>query len=822
MIDPVQMTLKNWESYNDFCDYLSEDKPQLLYLEFPTILTEHYQVTVSKEFSFIFDDLKEYDNPINHSINLKNRKLVTVDSDELLIELIDFISKHKRMSYDMESTDLNTVTGTMIGFSVGISGTGYYLPHLTWDTISQSLVEVFTKEEVRNVLLMLVGKELVTWNGSFDTRYTRNFFDVDLVSSIYADVMLMKHTIAEEGDFSLKGNAIEFQKEIGLDMLKEANEEQLLIKENVTKNGGILTKAVYELYKADLHVMGKYAAADADLTFRLFELFSKKLEEEGLINFFYNEEVMPTYKEAVIVMENHGVKLDLDLINNTQKAIIIAIEKLEKQVIDHLFSLKEVQNWRIAKANELYKESRKGKFASYLVDKYEIPLERSKSGLYSFTVKTIEKLPDSSLKRFLMGQEELDIDTKLEVSLALFDQLEPLNISSKKQMGEIVFTYLKIKPLGLTKGGSSQFDEDLIQYLADEFKYDWATSLSDYNKLIKIKGTYIDRFLDAHINGYYYFSYKQHGTISGRLSGDAQQLPRPKEEGEVSEIVRGFINVIRAFFIAGEGRKFIDCDYESLEPHIFAHVSGDEGLRDIFRKGHDFYSTIAIATEKITDMSADKKSPIYLGKLDKPRRQKAKAYSLGVPYGMTDFALGKTLDVSTKEGKSLIDGYLNGFPELKKWMHNSERQVQQHGYIVTEAGRIRHLPRAKELHKDHGNKLLDYIYRNTIKKKYGSDEVLKMYRDYKNSVNNAKNVQIQSLGASIINKACVAISREFEKRDIDAWICAQIHDQAIFNVPDDKVEECKELIKTLMENTTKISIDLKAPPSVSLNWRDGH
>lgn len=814
--------IENDADYDSFCKYMEDKKPDTVNFDPPYAIVNNIQIKISPQYNFVFEHLAEYVRNLANPPEKIERKLVTVDSDDLLADMTTFIDNTKTLAFDTETTGLNTIQDKVIGFSVGISGEAYYIPHLTWDTATESLAEVFSFDEISGLLNKLKTKRLVTWNGSFDIRFVDNFFGIDLTNALHAEVMLMKHTTAEEGDFSLKGNAIAYQSEIGLDIESEANQEQIAIKANVLKNGGVLTREKYELYKADLEVMGKYAAADADLTFRLFELFEKKLEDENLTEFFYETEVMPTYKEVVMTMERNGVKLDLDLIHKTDDSIKKEITNLEKEVIDHLNSLPEVKQYKQDKAVESYPASRKGKFATYLLDKYKLPLERTKSGAYSFTAKAISKLPESFVRSYLLSEIELDPSISLDISMALYDQYEALNIGSKKQMGDIVFGYLNIEPLGETKGGSPQFNEEFIQHIADKYAFGWAKALSNFNKLIKIKGTYIDRFLDNQIDGYYFFSYKQHGTISGRLSGDAQQLPRPKEEGEVDEIVRKYINEIRAFFIAGEDRVFIDCDYESLEPHIFAHVSGDERLRDIFRKGHDFYSTIAIATEKIEGMSADKKAPNYLGKLDKPRRQASKCYSLGVPYGMSDYALGMTLEVKTEEAKKLIDGYLNGFPELKKWMHKSEKLAQHQGYIVTEAGRVRHLPKAKELYKAHGNKLLDYKYRNTIKKKYGTEEVLAMYRDYKNAVNNAKNVQIQSLGASIINQASVIIMREFVKRGYDAWVCAQLHDQLIFNVPLDKVDICKTIIQDFMENTTKLSVDLKAPPAVAKNWRDGH
>jgi DNA polymerase-1 len=298
----------------------------------------------------------------------------------------------------------------------------------------------------------------------------------------------------------------------------------------------------------------------------------------------------------------------------------------------------------------------------------------------------------------------------------------------------------------------------------------------------------------------------------------------------IDEIVLKYSNQVRGFFIAGNGRKFIDNDYESLEPHVFAHVSGDDGLKDIFRKGHDFYSTIAIATEKMEGVSADKKADNYLGKVDKVVRQFAKAYCLGVPYGMSAFALGMTLGISTEEAAKLIDAYLSAYPELKKWMLKSENQAKYDGFVTSEIGRVRHLPLVKSIHAKHGDKLLDFKYRASLIKKQskrlGKEEATKiisgMYKDYKNGVNNAKNFQIQSLSASIVNLAAIEINREFIRRGIDGWVALQIHDQLVMNVPEEKAEECRVFVQDIMENNYKLSIKLKAPAEIGNSLLDAH
>ena len=251
-----------------------------------------------------------------------------------------------------------------------------------------------------------------------------------------------------------------------------------------------------------------------------------------------------------------------------------------------------------------------------------------------------------------------------------------------------------------TKSGRDKFDMDMVEDLAKE--YPWAENLRIYNKLLKIKSTYVDRFRDRQEDGKYYFYFKQNGTVSGRYGSDAQQLPKPLEPGEDAPVIEKYVNIVRAFLIAGKGRKVIDCDYESLEPHCFASVSGDEKLQEIFNNNYDFYSYVAIQTEKLKGVSADKKADNYLKKLDPVTRNKAKAYSLGVAYGMEDFALSKTLNVDQNTAKKLIRGYLNGFPGLKEWRKNSRLKVRTEGLITNYVGRVRHLPRVVEIENNHG------------------------------------------------------------------------------------------------------------------------
>jgi len=749
-----------------------------------------------------------------------------INSPDLYTKAVLHIRKHDYLSYDTEATGLNVRKDIVIGFGFcGKAGEAFYFPVKFWCTFEKKLLDVPHKLKALPLLEELINKELIMHNASYDIRITNSNYGIDLTSSLIADTAMLKHTVDEEGFFGLKKIAISLQEKIGLDVEKEANEEQLTLLSNITKNGGTVTRANYELYKADMEVIGIYCCADCDLTLRIADYYNDILGKEDLESFFFNDEVMPLYKEVTIPMENHGVMMDMPYIKENYTKLLSTLDKIEKEVLKDLGGLPEFNDWLFNTASEKYPVKVKGSFAQAAVDFYRMgeKLPVSLTGKYKLTADTLKKLPESPIKDFLLGDKSaLDLTDILEIQKAIWVKDEGciINISSKTQLKSLVFDYMGYEPISKTKKGQPQFDEDMVQHLADE-GVEWASKLRKYNKLSKIKSAYYDRFLAGEEDGHFHFSYKQHGTISGRYGSDAQQLPRPMEEGQDDRDIVFFNNTIRRFFISGKGRKFIDCDYESLEPHVFAHVADDEGLKNIFLKGHDFYSTIAIQTEKLQGVSADKKSETYLGIIDKIKRQQAKAYSLGVPYGMTDYALGKTLDIPTEDAKVLIDSYLDGFPSLKQWMESSKEFVKENGYIKSEAGRVRHLPKAKELSKIHGDKLLDFRYRKKIEKTYGKDVVLNLYRDYKNSINNSRNFQIQSLAASIVNRSAILINREFIKRNIDGWVAAQVHDQLIMNVPEDKAEECKTFIQEIMESY-KLSLQLKAPPEIGTNWRDSH
>tara|TARA_S200002703_G_scaffold123383_1_gene109331 strand:+ start:4652 stop:6976 length:2325 start_codon:yes stop_codon:yes gene_type:complete len=770
------------------------------------------------------------------------KKYYTVQDTETLKLMFQHIQDSEIIAVDTETSGLNPRRDKVVGWSIsGDEGIGFYLPTLLWNFEDSKLEAQYidatdTHTISKNLLKALVGKKLVFHNASFDIQFIKNYFGINLVDYVWVDTGLLVHTVYEEGafgfgnPFGLKSIAIMNQEALGLNVEEAANQEQIELKESIKKNGGSVTKISFEIYKADLDILSKYASADTDLTLRICNLYLDKLKEEGLEKFFFEDEVMPIYREVTIPMEAYGVDLDNKLIEEIYEQIV-EDQKVNKEIVmKSLLDIPEVKNWVVATSYETFPVSHKGNWAQKLIQRYSLPLPKSpKTGKYSLTAKHIQALDDSNIKEFLLTGDETLIDEveRARISMAMWKESnngDYINIQSKKHLGEIVFDYMGIEPKvagSNTKSGRAKFDMNMVQELSKH--YPWAENLRIYNKLLKIKSTYVDRFRDRQEDGRYYFYFKQNGTVSGRYGSDAQQLPKPLEEGEDAPVIMKYVNIVRAFLVAGEGRKVIDADYESLEPHCFAAVSGDENLREIFRKGWDFYSTVAIRTEGLEGISADKKADNYLKKVDPVKRNKAKAYSLGIAYGMEAYALKMTLGVDQKTAEKLIKGYLDGFPQLAEWRERSRQQVKDEGYIKNYVGRVRHLPRVKKIYSKYGDRLMDWRFRKELEPQYGRDQVIKAYRDYRNGLNNCLNFQLQSLAAAVVNRAALQINRKAKEMGIDAIVQAQVHDQLIINVAEEDAERFAPVVKDLMENTTHLpGVTLKAPPEIAVNWKEGH
>lgn len=686
-------------------------------------------------------------------------------TDAELAKAAAFIESNDVIAYDTETTGLNTRKDTVIGFSFGNEAEAYYIPlHVYNGTVLAP-----TNINAEPFLNSLLAKKLVMWNATFDVLITKQSLGFDLLPALHADAMLVKHTCDENYPFGLKEVAAQLYGE------EVTNEKEEMLA-SIKANGG----KAKEYYKADVSILGRYACQDAMLTMRLFNHYDRKLSELGLQAFYYDSEVHPLLKTITIPMVERGVRVDVAALISAQVEIKTDLEQLEARIQETI-------------APNL------GIFTRWFLNK-DYPLQTA-------TGKQPKWAKDG-----LTQEQAWRRDAGPEAYM--------FNLQSKFHLKKLFFDTLKLTPLSRTPTGMPQVDDEFLTTLHTELP--WTALLSDYNRLTKLKGTYIDRLLEEQEDGRFYPEWKQHATVSGRYGGDMQQLPRPLDPGAASEIVTTHTNRIRSFIIADAGSKLCSADYEQLEPSIFAHCSGDKRLQVVFNSGADFYSTVAIDTEGLKEVSADKKAPNYLGKVNKAARQKAKAYALGIAYGMTGYKLQFEIGVSQDEAEALVSKYLAAYPDLAAWMDNSKNTAITAGRVTTQAGRQRNLGAAKALAGKYGPGLSNSL---ELWKRYTASPALyeKAKADrkiYINQLNNAINFQIQGLAASVVNRAAIAIANKLKTEQLKSYVTLQIHDEIVLNVPEAEIAIVGPMVKQIMQEIVTLAVPLRTEPQFGFTFKD--
>lgn len=721
---------------------------------------------------------------------------------------LHLIANSDVLALDIETDSLNVRKGKIIGIGLSNGTDAVYLAHLAWN--GEQLEELLAADSIRAVLSAIVEHKtkLVCHNGSFDLRFIYYFFGCNLIDQLWSDSLLIKHTCNEEHPFGLKEIATQL---FGI----SAKDEQLAMKESIKANGGSAT----EYYKADLQLMAKYCIQDCNLTLRINNHYLAELEKQKLTRFYFELEVMPLYRLVTVPMEMAGIPVDIEALKKAQIDIAVDIAKLEGGV--HLELQPHLGLFTKWFLNKDYPVKTTGPFVQTLAETLKIELPKTETGKLSLTAKNIATLPEAHIFRsFIEGRLSLEQELITQVQLAMHGPSVMLNLNSKHHLKKIFFDTLKETPLSRTPTGLPQVDEEFMDSVAH--KHSWVRLLIDYNKLNKIKSTYIDRFIDEQEDGIWYPSFYQHRTVSGRHGSDAQQMSRKLEVGQASEVVIKYTNMIRDFMIPSKDYTLVGADYESLEPKVFAHVSGDDRLKRIFKEGLDFYSEIAIRVEKLQGVSSKKDAPNYLGLVNKAARQKAKSYALGVVYGMTGYKMQFEIGCTQEEGEQLVADYLEAFPDLHDWMKRSQNLAKSNGFIASEAGRIRHLPKAKWMYIEHGDQLLNSLW---IWKQYHEfpvkyEEMKKKRSEYKNQLNNALNFQIQSLAASIVSRAGIAMSKAFKVAGLKAKLALVVHDEYLVHCPKEEEEKVKKIMQECMENTYQISVPLVAIPHSAQKYGD--
>ena len=354
---------------------------------------------------------------------------------------------------------------------------------------------------------------------------------------------------------------------------------------------------------------------------------------------------------------------------------------------------------------------------------------------------------------------------------------EEFNISSPKQVGDILFGKLQImdKPKK-TKTGQYVTSEEVLQSL--ESKSPIVRNILNYRGMKKLLSTYIDA-LPKLINprtGHIHTSFNQALTATGRLSSsdpNLQNIPVRTDDGKE----------IRKCFIPEDGCLFFSADYSQIELRIMAHLSEDENMMEAFREGHDIHRATAA---KIWHVDIDK--------VTDAQRKKAKQANFGIIYGITTYGLAQRMDIPNGEAKELIEGYFRTFPKVQAYMEHAKEVARAKGYAETLFHRRRYLA--------------DINSRNATVRGFAE--------------RNAINAPIQGTEADIIKVAMVRIWERFKKEGIRSKMILQVHDELNFSVYPEEREQVERIVIEEMQNAYPLNVPLIADAGWGKNWLEAH
>lgn len=765
-------------------------------------------------------------------------KTYIIDNINMLERLETYTDKIQSdlFIYDVETDGLQERTVRLFG--MGICFNENYGFYIVWRNQAGNIIWSETEQKrIINYIYQTCSKlKLIGQNIKYDVLVTKHSLGIDLTDFIYSDTQLLKHTIDENPSHSLKKCAVKY---LG-DWADDAQDE---LKESVIKNGGRWTKEEKDMYLADTDILGKYCIWDVLLTLKLFNLYSKKLKEQGLEDLFYKEEVMPLLKEVTIPMKDNGVPVNINHFEYMKVEITKELKNIEKQINTEIKD--EIQEYVDSLLTKEVPLKATGNFPKRLCEHVKCPLPINKAGkttlaaaslkkqkeicpkfneIYDWIINKTDVYSISSLGGSL--QELLYSDGKSriirEVQENMFKEKKNqeylFNIGSGHDLRYYFFEIKGYKPIKIKDSGNASVDEEVLDNLALVAKDPIAMRIVDYRKLTKLLSTYVEGILNVHINGIVYPDMNQTGTTSGRYSCSKPNflnLPSVKEEGQQSPTVMKYTNMIRAGIVAGKGKKLLVSDWSSLEPRLVAYVTGDKGLLDIFTTGKDFYSAIAIKQFGLDHASPFKKDSNYLGKIDKPFRDLTKVFALSILYGAEAPRISQLTGKSFKECNALINGYFRSFPNVPKLIRDTHFLAKTKGFVQTKLGRIRHLDFVKEMHETYGlEKLMHY--------KWARQQGLSKERSkVKNLLNNAVNFQIQGFGAHCLNRAKINLSRAIKEKGLNSKIILSVYDEIVVLSDENEAIETEKLVKYHMENCVDTSpIKLLAEPNIGNTYAE--
>lgn len=364
--------------------------------------------------------------------------------------------------------------------------------------------------------------------------------------------------------------------------------------------------------------------------------------------------------------------------------------------------------------------------------------------------------------------EEIEIKAHEEAGQAF-------NLSSPKQLQEILFEKQGLPVIKKTPKGQPSTAEPILQELAEN--YELPRLIMEHRSLAKLKSTYTDKLPESiQKTGRIHTSYHQAVAATGRLSStdpNLQNIPIRTAEGRR----------IRQAFVAPEGYKLLAADYSQIELRIMAHLSKDKGLLDAFAKDADIHKATAaeVFEESLEDVTSE-------------HRRRAKAINFGLIYGMSAFGLAKQLGIGRPEAQKYIQRYFERYPGVRTYMETTRESAKEKGYVETLFGRRLYLP--------------DIKARNAMMRQAAERTAI--------------NAPMQGTAADIIKRAMIKMHDWLQQTDLDVKMIMQVHDELIFEVAEKDLDAAKEKIVEIMQNTSELDVPLLVEAGVGDNWDEAH
>ena len=351
----------------------------------------------------------------------------------------------------------------------------------------------------------------------------------------------------------------------------------------------------------------------------------------------------------------------------------------------------------------------------------------------------------------------------------------PFNINSPKQLGEVLFERLGLRPQGKTsKTKAFSTSADVLEALAGEHPV--VQRILDYRQLSKLKGTYVDALpqLLSPEDGRLHTTFNPAGAATGRLSSTEPNLQNIPVRTEVGR-------EIRSCFVPEPGWVLLSADYSQIELRLLAHFSSDAALVEAFLRGEDIHTRTASEIHGVPPLMVTPEM-----------RRAAKAVNFGIVYGQTPFGLAQQLGISKEEAKQYIDRYFERYPGVKLWIERTIAEVRERGYTLTLWGRRRPIP--------------DILSKNPNARAFAE--------------RTAVNTPLQGTAADLMRKAMIVADAGLRQRNLRSRLLLQVHDELVLECPPEELADVRSLVKQAMEGVEKLAVPLLVETAAGPNWRD--